>query len=229
MGNLIRKEDTKRLLDKAIDILDIRPLKIVDFLNEIGKQITGINDSLFWNGFQEYILSLLEYNSCGGNYKEENLRKFKEALAEATPNLAANYYGNQERLREYYIRIIKIINECSTETKAVYLANLSRAFSDRMFGVNDYFKLSRCIQYLTEEDLLFLKNKITEEVVNEEGDYYEDFQSQGLMSLRAGGYIYTMRAFMLRNYSLAYEEDEIWPTKAISGRPVDYRMGWGKF
>lgn len=81
---------------------------------------------------------------------------------------------------------------------------------------------------MTEEDLVFIKNHISEDVVNEEAEYYEDFQSQGLMSLRNGGYIYTMRAFLFRNYALAYEEKEIWPTKDIPGRPADFELGGGR-
>lgn len=109
------------------------------------------------------------------------------------------------------------------------MSNLTRAFIIHKIQLNNFFKLARCICNLTEEDLVFIKNHISEDVVNEEAEYYEDFQSQGLMSLRAGGYIYTTRAFLLRNYALAYEEKEIWPTKDISGRPADFRAGWGTF
>lgn len=103
---VINSDGKKQIMEKAIEIIDCRSIKVIDLLIDIGKQINGISDSLFWNAFKEYILSLIEYNSYKGSCKEDNLRKFSEALAEAIPNQEANYDGNKDVLRDYYIRLL---------------------------------------------------------------------------------------------------------------------------
>ena len=120
-------------------------------------------------------------------------------------------------------RIIKIIDDCGTYSKAEYLANISRAFANGLVDINEFFKVAQSITNLTEEDLLFIANNITEEVVSNKNEYCEEYQAAGVMSIRAGGYVYSKRAFLLRNYALRYEGKEIWPTREIPGRPMDSR------
>ena len=214
----------KSIYDQVIDIFDVKPLKVIDLLSNIKKRANGIQDELFFEKLKAFINSLLEGNEA--TLDESILKDLQERLAEVVPSDESGYLGEPERLREYGRRIIKLINDCDTLEKATYLANLTRAFASKKITVRDYFKLGRCISSLTSEDLEIIRNKISEESYNDDVDYYEDFQSLGLMSLRAGGYKYTNRAFLLRNYGLKYEGEYVWPSGYISGKPEDFSAMW---
>ncbi len=96
-----------------------------------------------------------------------------------------------EKLYEYAERIIKVIDDCGTKKKAVYIANLTRAVYARKIDTAKYFKLAHCVVTLTEEDLLLIKRIITKDVFDSDDEYIEDYRSLGLMRKCAGGYLFT--------------------------------------
>ena len=110
-------------------------------------------------------------------------------------------------------RIVKLIDDCGTVQKAVYLANISRAFAKHEIDKRLFFKLGQCIRMLTEEDLLFLRENIKEGIVSGEGDYIDDFRGVGLMYEVDTGFAYSKRAFQLLRYALNYEGNISIPEK----------------
>lgn len=127
------------------------------------------------------------------------------SLAEVSPNDEANYAGDPDKLHEYSKRIVKLIDDCGTIQKAVYLANISRAFAQHEIDKRLFFKLGQCIRMLTEEDLLFLRENIKEGTISGENDYIDDFMGLGLMYNVDGGFHYSLRAFRLLEHALNYE------------------------
>ncbi|WP_289782751.1 hypothetical protein [uncultured Phocaeicola sp.] len=125
-------------------------------------------------------------------------------LAEASPNDEADYLGDESRLRGYAKKIIKIIWECDSEEKAEYMANLTRAFIRGLISKEQYFKLSRCIATLTENDLQIIGDEAREGNVIAEAEYIEEFSGLGLMYSVAGGACYSHKAILLRQYAIQY-------------------------
>lgn len=79
---------------------------------------------------------------------------------------------------------------------------------------------------LTEEDLLFLKNSVTETTVSEFGDYVDDFRGQGLMYEVDVGFAHSKRAFQLLKFALDYEGTvripEKFPERNVMAVMTDY-------
>lgn len=129
-------------------------------------------------------------------------------MAKASPNYESGYEGNSKQLREYAVRIDKMIDDCGTIQKSEYLVNLTRAIINGLIDTNKYFKLCNCVLNLTEEDLLFLQNDIGEKVINDDKEYIDDFRSVGILYEVNGGYAYSRRAYDLKQYALLYNYDE---------------------
>ena len=81
-------------------------------------------------------------------------------MAEVSSNDEADYAGNPNKLHEYTKRIVKVIDNCAIIQKAVYLANISRAFAKHEIDKRLFFKLGQRIRMFTEEDLLFLRENV---------------------------------------------------------------------
>jgi len=158
-------------------------------------------------------LNLNQYDYKKEVFLEDNLKMMATALAEVSPNLEADYEGDPEKLHEYSKRIVKLIDDCGTVQKAVYLSNLSRAFAKHEIDKRIFFKLGQCIRMLTEEDLLFLKENVIEGTISGDGDYIDDFRGLGLMYEVEGGFVYAKRAFQFLKYALDYEKTVRIPEK----------------
>ena len=186
-------------------LINMDPMAAIEFINEVRKSPATVRDDIFFECFEAYILNLNAFNDEKREFVENNLKKMAEVFAEVSPNGEANYTGNPNKLREYAKRIIKLIDDCGTIQKAVYLANISRAFANKDLDLRSFFKLSQCIRMLTEEDLLLLKNTISTGIIDGNNDYIDDFRSQGLIYEVEGGFAYSKRAFLLLKYALSYE------------------------
>lgn len=97
------------------------------------------------------------------------------------------------------------IDECGTVQKSVYISNLARSILQGYIDTKTFFKLCKCVIDLTEEDLDFINRNITKDTIETDEDYIDDFRALGLMKEVNGGFDYTERAFLLRNYALDYE------------------------
>lgn len=141
----------------------------------------------------------------------------------------SGYVGDVERLHEYSKRIIKLIDDWGTVQKVVYLANISRAFADYQIKKRELFKLAQCVRMLTEEELLFLKENISDEIVTEDGEYIDDFRGLGLLYEVDGGFAYSQRAFRLLKYVLEYERGisipESFPERTMMSAISDKDIG----
>lgn len=134
-------------------------------------------------------MNLNEYDQEKKAFFEDNLKKMAILLAEVSPNDKADYEGDPDKLHEYSKRIVKLIDDCGTIQKAVYLSNISRAFAKHEIDKRLFFKLGQCIRMLTEEDLLFLRENVKEGIISGEGDYVDDFRGLGLMYEVEGGFL----------------------------------------
>lgn len=185
-GKMMLEELTSTIVNG--DMLELQKL-----IKNILESPYFIREQIFWQNFIEYL-----DNACAD---EKELRKLSSIIAEN---------GNSS---ENAKRIIKIIDDVGTKKKAVYIANLTRACCMKNISLGQFFKLSQCVTKLLDEDLDFLKNSIEEgTMLKRDEEYIDDFRSCGLLDERAGGFIYTKRAYDLKKYSLEYENE----TKNIS-------------
>lgn len=203
----------KGFYPNILDVFSLDPAAALKLVNDVKKLPLTIRDGIFFECLEAYILNVNEYDYKKKEFVENNLEKMANSLAEVSPNEEADYAGDRNRLHEYSKRIIKLIDDCGTIQKAVYLANITRAFAHHEIDKRLFFKLGQCIRMLTEEDLMFLKTNITEGTVSEVGDYVDDFRGQGLMYEVDGGFAYSKRAFQLLKYALEYEGTVCIPDK----------------
>lgn len=209
MKNIVSSETTKTvtkdLYHNILDVISMDPLAAINLIKEAKNLPSTIRDGIFIECFEAYILNLNEYDPIKKQFVEDNLKKMAISLAEVSPNQESGYEGDADRLHEYSKRIVKMIDDCGTVQKAVYLANISRAFAKHEIDKRDFFKLGQCIRMLTEEDLLFLSKNVMEGTITGYDDYVDDFRGLGLMYEVDGGFAYSKRAFLLLKYALDYE------------------------
>lgn len=217
MKNTLSSETSRAaandFFDNVLDVFNLDPITIINFINEVKNLPSTIRDGIFFECFEAYILNLNEYDHKKKAFIEDNLKKMAISLAEASPNQKDDYEGTPDKLHEYSKRIVKLIDDCGTIQKAVYLANISRAFAKHEIDKRTFFKLGQCIRMLTEEDLLLLKENVVEGTISGDRDYVDDFRSLGLMYEVDAGFAYSKRAFLLLKYALKYEEVVIIPEK----------------
>lgn len=201
----IAKATAKDLYHNILDVFSLDPVVALGLIKDVKNLPSTIRDGIFFECLEAYILNLNEYDYKKKAFVEDNLKKMAILLAEASPNEEAGYAGNANKLHEYSKRIIKLIDDCGTIQKAVYLANVSRAFAKHEIDKRLFFKLGQCIRMLTEEDLLFLRENVKEGTIDGESDYVDDFRGLGLMYEVEGGFSYSPRAFKLLECALNYE------------------------
>ena len=51
----MKTNNANRLLGKAIDIIDSKPAKVLDFLVDLSECVMGISDQIFFDTFETYI------------------------------------------------------------------------------------------------------------------------------------------------------------------------------
>lgn len=182
------KENGKTMLeDLASAILEGDVIALGRLIKCVFKSPYFIREQIFWQNFIEYL-----DNACAD---EEQLRKLSEKLAED-----GDSFENAKR-------IIKIIDDAGTRKKSLYISNLTRACCMELISLSKFFKLSQCINRLTDEDLDFLSNNISRKRIDTDEEYIDDFRNCGLLKEVAGGFVYTKRAYELKKYSLRYDQD----------------------
>lgn len=206
------KTAVKDLYQSILGVFSLDPVAAIGLIKEVKNLPSTIRDGIFVECFEAYILNLNEYDDKKKQFIEDNLSKMAIALAEVSPNQESGYEGDADRLREYSKRIVKLIDDCGTVQKAVYLANISRAFAKQEIDKSVLFKLGQCIRMLTEEDLLFLSKNVREGTIVD-GDYVDDFRGLGLMYEVDGGFAYSRKAYLLLKHALNYEGNVCIPEK----------------
>lgn len=207
------KTAVRDLYQNILDVLSMNPIAVIDLIKNTKNLPSTIRDGIFFECLEAYILNLNDYDSEKKLFIEDNLRKMAISLAEVSPNQESGYEGDVDRLHEYSKRIVKLIDDCGTVQKAVYLANVSRAFTKHEIDKRVFFKLGHCIRMLTEEDLLFLSENVAEGIISSDSDYVDDFRGLGLMYEVDGGFAYSKRTFLLLQYALNYEGIMCMPEK----------------
>lgn len=199
------RDTAKDFCHNILDVFSLDPVAALDLVTEVKNLPSTIRDGIFFECFEAYILNLNEYDHKKKAFVEDNLKKMAISLAKVSPNDGADYAGDSNKLHEYSKRLVKLIDDCGTIQKAVYLANISRAFAKHEIDKRLFFKLGQCIKILTEEDLLFLRENVKVGTISGEGDYVDDFRGLGLMYEVEGGFSYSPRAFKLLEHALDYE------------------------
>ncbi len=241
------RDTAKDFYHNILDVFSLNPVAALDLIKDVKNLPSTIRDGIFFECFEAYILNLNEYDHKKKTFVEDNLKRMAISLAEVSPNDEAGYAGDPDKLHEYSKRIVKLIDDCGTIQKAVYLANVSRAFAKNEIDKRLFFKLGQCIRMLTEEDLLFLRKNVKEGTIGGDGDYVDDFRGLGLMYEVEAGFSYSKRAFQLLKYALDYEGGVSIPKKfpernmiatvteddinKLMGKidAVDEKTNWGEF
>lgn len=199
------KEKESEIIKNSINALLGDPVSALEMIRDIKSFPSAVRDGIFMECFQVFILNSCEYDVERQEFVDKTLSSFAAALAEVSPNQETDYKGDPDRLIEYAKRIVKMIDDCGTVQKAYYLACLARAVRAKQISSIEFFKFSHCIRSLTEEDLIFLKENITQEIIDTDEEYIDDFRALGLMKDVDGGFAYSKRAFLLVKYALDYE------------------------
>ena len=198
------KSTAYSLTEDVIGILVRDPMAAIRLLKDLKDAPSSIRDAVFLEHFSIFLT-----NAVPNDAKErhdKNLNSLVELLAEYSPNETAGYNGDPEKLYEYAKRIIKIIDDCGTKEKSLYIANLSRAVYSGLIDTYKFFKFSHCILNLTQEDLIILQKRISKDIIEQDEEFIDDFRALGLMFEVAGGYQYTRRAYELVKFALDYEK-----------------------
>ena len=201
------RESGEKFLGDVIGVFMRDPTAAWALFKDLRALPSTIRDEIFFESLGTYILNTYEYNEVTQRFESRNLRSLAAALAEASPNAEAGYEGDPEKLEEYAKRLIKLLDDCGTKQKAFYLANITRALLGKLIDTQKFFQLSRCIRNLTEEDLLFLSEHISEGTIPRGKDYIDDYRALGLLYEVQEGFAYTPRAFALKKYALCYEQN----------------------
>ncbi|MEY8482596.1 hypothetical protein AALD74_12185 [Lachnospiraceae bacterium 48-21] len=188
-----------------VGIFQKDPVAAFELLSSIKGNTLSLTDQIFIENLQAFLFHLNEVDVDKQTYLEDGMKRFSEALADASPNVEAGYGGNQKKLHEYGKRILKAIDDCGTEQKALFLANISRALANHIISKKEYFKFIQCIRMLTEEDLEFISQNISDKTITTDEDYIDDFRALGLMKEVEDGFVYTERAFQFVNAAIRYE------------------------
>ena len=134
------KTAAKDFYYNILDVFSIDSVAALDLIKDIKNLPSTIRDGIFFECFEAYILNLNEYDYKKKEFVEDNLKKMAISLAEVSQNDKADYVGDPNRLHEYSKRIVKMIDDCGTIQKAVYLANISRAFAKHEIDKRLFFK-----------------------------------------------------------------------------------------
>lgn len=186
-------------------LLSCDPIEALEFVKKLRKFPSTVRDGIFIENLQVFLLNLHEYDPDKPEFVAQNLNSFVRVLADVSPNEEAGYQGEPEKLTEYAMRIVKMIDDCETTRKSYYLACLARAVLAKFISSREFFKFAHCIRNLTDEDLQFLKTQVKTGVISSDEEYIDDFRGLGLMKDVDGGFAYTERAFKLVKYSLDYD------------------------
>lgn len=205
------KENAVVVFKDAIGALMKNPIEAWDLVKDMRSLPSVIRDQIFIECLQVFLLNSTEYDLEKQEFVDNTLTSFAVALAEVSPNIEAGYEGDPDRLVEYAKRVVKIIDDCGTIQKSYYLACLARAVRAKYITSTEFFKYSHCIRNLTEEDLQFLGENITQNVITTDEEYIDDYKALGLMKDVDGGFAYTKRAFKLVKYAIIYEENVVLP------------------
>lgn len=198
-------EPGKNILKDVIGVFMHDPNAAWSLAEDLRSLPSTIRDGIFWDCFETFILCSYSFNKETNKFEAKNLQSLAEALADASPNADAGYQGDPEKLTEYAKRLIKLIDDCGTKQKAYHLSCIARALLDKQIDTRKFFQLSRCIRNLTEEDLLFLSERIESGNISRDKDYIDDYRALGLLYETDEGFSYSKRAFELKKYALCYE------------------------
>lgn len=209
----------EEMFQKIPDVISMNPFAVIELIQKLKSLKPTVRDGILFESLEAYILNLNPFDPEKNMFIEDNLKEIAVTLAEVSPNPVSGYEGDIDKLHEYSKRIVKLIDDCGTIQKAIYLANISRAFAKHEIDIRVFFKLGQCIKMLTEEDLLFLRENISEGTINGDGDYIDDFRGVGLLYEVTAGFAYSKRAFLLLKYALVYEENvqipKIFPARNV--------------
>lgn len=196
------------------------PLSALMLLRDGTLFVTTVRDAMLFESFKNY-LTHLNRDREDGSSGNRDMRTLAERLAAASPNHEAGYEGDPKALTEYAKRLIRAIDDCDTELKARYLANLTRALENEPVDTKKFFQLARCIRSLTDEDLIYLRDHIGPGSISGDEDFIDDYRAVGLVMEVDGGFSYTSRAYDFANYVLNYDTGrKVRPPEQLPQRAV---------
>ena len=132
----------------------------------------------------------------------------------------------EEDKEEYAIKIFKAIEKIDSKRKINILLNFTRALSFGMIDNRTYYRLTKILPDLAEQDIDYLKSMIKKGNF-EEDEYTDDFIAYGLIRQTNEGFAYNRCAFEFVNYGIDFGHSVMIPEEIpqrISGGPeiVDF-------
>lgn len=191
MTSKVVREESKNFIEDLIAALLGDPISLAKVLCAIKNSPKFISQQIFFENFT----AILE----GSFYSEEESRKFSALLAEG---------GDKEDKAK---RVVKIIDGLDSKKKANFIINLTRSLLADFISVTEYLRLCLAIKNTLEEDLIFLSENITEDMIEASVETIS-LAGSGLMYMSVVGepcyYSFLSIAELLDKYGLSYGSEK---------------------
>lgn len=191
------------ILEKALQLVGSSEVKEAssDFVSDAVSALSGdfmalariIKSGNAGPAFIEMQLFLERFEAflVGNCVNDENIRSMGEVL---------NKYEDDP---EFAKRILDKIIKVDTLQKTKYITNLTICFRYGYLTKRQFLYLCRIVEDVLEEDLQYLKNHITKNIITS-NEYTEELEKYGLVYLGDPGLLYSPLAFKLDKYALSF-------------------------
>lgn len=189
------------LLSDVIEAVQGNPLSIGKIILTLTKSPFLIREKLFWSKLERYL--------NGVYISEEDRAKLRAKLVEN---------GSCD---ENAKRLIECIDRAETIQKIQYLINATRCFLTDFIDRTTFFRICRAITGTMDEDLLFLRDHISESNFESNSNVQGLFVS-GLVTFSVIGgeqtlYSFTPIASLVDQYAISYDNIGRYPDPNVRG------------
>lgn len=140
----------KKVIDLVDAILNESQVSVISNIDDVRKLLWQIPNSLFWDKMFRFMTSTFsDYE-----YQIKMCEKFQK---------------DNKKYKEFVKKLIQIIEKLDFDEKVDWFANLTRSFLMELLNEDEYFKLSFALRQIASQDLLYLKELVTEKETYENG------------------------------------------------------------
>ena len=188
------QEASTDFLSDVVDAVLGSPVAVGKIIKTLVQSPFFLKDQLFWAKIELFLNGVI--------LSENDRGKLSAKLTEDG--------SNSENAR----RLVDCIDRADTNRKIRYLINATRCLLTDFIDRTTYFRICRAVTNTLDEDLLFLRNHISEKdlIYN---DSVQGLYTSGLMYWSAVGedprYSFTSIARLVDRYALSYDDVERYP------------------
>lgn len=140
----------KKVIDLVDAILSESQVSAISTIDDVRKLLWQIPNALFWDKMFRFMTSTFsDYE-----YQIRMCEKFQT---------------DNNRYKEFVKKLIQVIEKLDFDEKVDWFANLTRSFLMELLNEDEYFKLSFALRQISSQDLLYLKELVTEKDKSENG------------------------------------------------------------